>query len=89
MPTYRNTYNGAERTTAQTMGYPWLEIDGAGGDPVEEQTEFAERTADAILLDVGNDPVKAQEALDAEEAREQPRKVLSAKLQRIVEDFGS
>lgn len=89
MPTYRNSFNGAERTTAGTLGYPWIELDGAGGDPVAEQTEFAERTADAILADVGTDADKAQAALDAEQARETPRTSLVAKLERIVRNAES
>ena len=87
MPTYRNTYNGVERTSADLLGYPWIEI--ADGDPVAEQDELAVKTADAILADVGNDAELAQAALDQEEARETPRKVLTAKLQRIVDNAGS
>lgn len=90
MARYRNTYNGAERTSAVFLGYPWLEIaDAAGGDPVAPQTEYSERTAEAILLDVGTDADRAQEALDAEEARDQPRTSLVAKLERIVRNAES
>lgn len=88
MARYRNTYNGAERVSGDALGYPWMEISDAG-EPVAEQTEFAERTADAILLDVGTDADKAQTALDAEQAREQPRTSLVAKLERIVRNAES
>lgn len=90
MARYRNTYNGAERTSADLLGYPWIEIeDAAGGEPVAEQIEFAKRTADAIILDVGTDPDKAQAALDEENASETPRTSLIAKLERIVRNAES
>jgi len=84
MPTYRNSYNGAERTTADTLGYPWIEIESPEGEPVEEQEELAVKTADAILADVGTDPDLAAAALEEEQARETPRTSLVAKLERIV-----
>jgi hypothetical protein len=88
MPTYRSSVNGAVRTTADTLGYPWIEID-AEGDPVEEQTELAAKTADATLAEVGNDAELAQHFLDLEEARETPRTSLITKLQRIVDNAES
>lgn len=89
MSIYRNTFNGAERTTSETLGYPWIEVASSGGDPVDDQTEFAVKTADAILAEVGNDADLAQAALDEEQARETPRTVLSSKLQRIVDNASS
>lgn len=89
MPVYRNTYNGVERTSADALGYPWIEISEAGGAAVDPQTELAERTADAILADVGIDGDLAQEALDREQARDTPRTSLIAKLERIVRNAES
>lgn len=89
MPTYRNSFNGAERTTADTLGYPWIELESEGGEPVEPQEEFTVMTADAILAEVGTDAELAQLALDDEEARETPRTSLVAKLERIVRNAES
>lgn len=90
MARYRNSYNGAERTSAELIGYPWIEIaDEAGGEPIETQTEFAKPTADAIILEVGTDADKAQAALDEENASESPRTSLIAKLERIVRNAES
>jgi hypothetical protein len=79
LTTYYNTFNGRSRESSTALGYPWV---------VQEEIveyELADRTADAILADVGDDPVAAQEALDHEQRRETPRKVLSANLQRIID----
>lgn len=80
---YRNTYNGAVRTAHRPMGYPWVEVTET---PV---VEFGSRTAEAILADVGDDPVLAQAALDAESQREKPRSVLSGQLEKIIKDAES
>jgi hypothetical protein len=89
MPTYQSSVSGAIRTTADTLGYPWIEVEGDPPAPVEEQTEFTKQTADAILLEVGNDAELAQLALDEEEASETPRTSLIAKLERIVRNAES
>lgn len=87
MATYRNSVNGAERVSADALGYPWIETED--GEPVAEQTELAARTADAILLDVGTDPELAQAAIEEEQERETPRTSLIAKLERIVRNAES
>lgn len=92
MPLYRNSFNGAERTTADTLGYPWIEVDSESepaGQLVGVQYEFVKATADAILAEVGNDPELAQLALDEEEVSETPRTSLIAKLERIVRNAES
>ena len=88
MPTYRNTYNGRERVSSDALGYPWIEVDG-DGELVGNHQELSVMTADAILAEVGNDPDLAQRYLDEEQARDQPRSVLSSKLQRIIDNAGS
>lgn len=89
MPTYRNSYRGQEVESATPLGYPWIEVDSATGELAGEHDELAVKTADAILADVGEDADLAQAALDAEQARETPRVVLSTKLQRIVDNAES
>lgn len=89
MPTYQSSVNGAIRTTADTLGYPWIEVEGEPPAPVEEQDEFVKPTADFILAEVGNDPDLAAAALAEEQASETPRVVLSAKLQRIIDNAAS
>ena len=85
MAEYRNSFNGRIVESATALGSPYYPIPNTG-----KTYEFAVKTADAILLEVGDDPVLAQEALDAENAREfPPRKVLSAKLQKIIDDAES
>lgn len=89
MPTYRSSVNESVRVSADSLGYPWIEIDEETSEPVLEQDEFVVRTADAILAEVGNDPELAAAALAEEQEREQPRTVLSAKLQRIIDNAES
>lgn len=87
MPLYINTFNGRTRETDATLGYPWLLKADTERPP---SFELAVKTADAILAEVGDDPALARAALDAENSREfPPRKVLSAKLQKIIEDAES
>lgn len=88
MATYRNTKNGTIRTSLTLMGYPWIEV-SADGDPVNPSYELAAETADAILNAVGNDAELAQLALTKEAERDKPRTVLTAKLQRIVDNAES
>jgi hypothetical protein len=83
MANYRNTYNGTIRSSGSALGYPWIALDDQD-NPVDAQTEFAERTADAILADVGTDPVLAAAALSAESEREKPRIVLTRRLEAII-----
>lgn len=47
-------------------------------------TDEKPKTVDAILEAVGDDPGKAQEALDAEQAQEKPRVTLVDKLTEIA-----
>lgn len=92
MPLYRNSFNGAERTTADALGYPWIEVDEDSepeGELVGVHYELAVQTADAILAEVGNDAELAQLALDEENERETPRTSLVAKLERIVRNAES
>lgn len=84
MASYVNTYTGREVSSEVTLGYPYVLIDDSTGEP--EGVEFAERTADAILVDVGSDATLAAIALEQEQAREKPRKVLSNTLRRIIAD---
>lgn len=79
MPEYRHTKTGRIVNSISGMGYPWVEV----GAP---STEFAARTAEAILAEVGDDPLLAEAALEAEKERETPRKVLTANLQKIIRD---
>jgi hypothetical protein len=85
MANYVNTYNGQTRSSDTFLGYPWVELDASTGEP-EGSVEFAERTAEAILLDVGTDPELAAIALRQEAARETPRKVLTGQLRKIIRD---
>lgn len=87
MPVYRNTFNGAERTTSATLGYPWIELED--GELSGAQIEFGKATADAILAEVGNDAELAQLALDEENDSETPRTSLIAKLERIIRNAES
>ena len=89
MATYQSSVNGAVRVSADPLGYPWIEVEGEPPAPVEEQDEFVKPTADFILREVGNDPDLAAAALAEEEASETPRIVLSAKLQRIIDNAQS
>jgi hypothetical protein len=90
MPTYRSSVTGADRVSADPLGYPWIELDDeTPPEPVATQYEFVKPTADAILLDVGNDADLAQIALDEENASETPRTSLVAKLERIVRNAES
>lgn len=89
MATYKHTLKGWTRESATVMGYPWIEVDSETLEPEGATYELAAATADAILAEVGDDPVLAQVALDAEQEREKPRSVLTAKLQRIVDNASS
>ena len=89
MATYKHTQKGWIRESSTLMGYPWIAVDEDTLEPEGETFELAAATADAILEEVGNDPVLAQIALDAEEQRDKPRSVLTAKLQRIVDNAES
>lgn len=89
MPTYQSSVNGAIRISPDPLGYPWIEVEGEPPAPVEETYEFTKQTADAILLEVGNDAELAQAALDDEEASESPRTSLIAKLERIIRNAES
>ena len=84
MANYRNTYSGAIKSSGSPLGYPYIALDDQD-NPAAEQTEFAERTADAILQDVGTDAVLAAAALAAEGEREKPRIVLTRRLQAIID----
>lgn len=88
MATYRNSFNGAERVSADALGYPWIELEESG-ELVGVHFELATQTADAILSEVGNDAELAATALAEEQDRETPRTVLSSKLQRIVDNAES
>jgi hypothetical protein len=90
MATYRSSVTGADRISADPLGYPWILLDEeTPPEPVETQYEYSKPTADWILKEVGNDPDAAQEALDEEEASETPRTSLIAKLERIVRNAES
>jgi len=81
---------GAERVSVDPLGYPWIELDDeTPPEPVNVQYEYSVQTADAILFEVGNDADLAAVALAEEQARETPRTVLSAKLQRIIDNAES
>ena len=88
MANYRSSVNGRVVSSAATLSYPWILLDDEG-DPVDPQKEIMAKTADWILLEVGDDPVLAREALDAELLRETPRKVLSTRLRAIIAAGGS
>lgn len=79
MTLYRNTFNNRTRESDVVLGYPWV------ADVLTAEYEPGERTAEAILADVGDDPELARAALEQEQQREKPRKVLSANLQRIID----
>lgn len=85
MARYYNTFTQAYRdfSDEEVPGYPWVTEASAQGS-AEGTTEVAAKTADAILAEVGDDPLAAQAALDAENARETPRTSLIAKLERIA-----
>ncbi|MGV1029618.1 MAG: hypothetical protein ACOYBU_14040 [Dermatophilaceae bacterium] len=86
MPRFWNSHSQAWRDfpAGQTPGYPYVAEDAM--QPGSEGTqELAAKTADAILADVGEDAEMAQEALDAEQARDKPRTSLTAKLQKIID----
>lgn len=52
------------------------------GEVVPEAVDAA---MDTVLADVGDDPVKAREALAAEQSRTAPRKSLVTALVRVIE----
>lgn len=90
MPLYRSSVTGAERVSVDPLGYPWIELDDeTPPEPVNVQYEISVATADAILLEVGNDAELAALALAEEEERESPRTSLIAKLERIVRNAES
>ena len=88
MANYRSSVNGRVVSSAATLSYPWILLDDEG-TPVDPQKEIMAKTADWILMEVGDDPVLAREALDAELLRETPRKVLSTRLRAIIAAGGS
>lgn len=82
MPTYINTFTGRTKESDVTLGYPYMLQEDTQRPPSHE---LAVKTAAKILEEVGDDPVLAQEALDAELSREfPPRKVLTRDLKRII-----
>jgi hypothetical protein len=83
MANYRSSVNNRVVASATSLGYPWILLDDEG-DTAAETKEIMAKTADFILLEVGDDPDLAQAALDAEQARETPRKVLSTRLRQII-----
>ena len=83
MPRYWNSFSQGWRDSDTELGYPYVAEDAMASG--EGQTELAAKTADAIMADVGTDAALAQEALDAEQAREKPRVSLVAKLQKVIE----
>lgn len=66
-------------TAAVAAEYAQAAAEAAAPDVVEDHT-VAE-----VLAEVGDDSVKAQAALDAEQAAEKPRKSLVAALSKVVE----
>jgi hypothetical protein len=87
LATYIHTTKGWTRESSTLMGYPWVEVDSETLQP--EGYELGAATADAILDQVGDDAVLAQIALLKEQERDKPRTVLTAKLQRIVDNAES
>lgn len=83
MASYRSSVTGRVVESLTTLGYPWIALTD-DGEPVNPQKEIMAKTADFILSEVGDDPVLAREALDAELLRETPRKVLSNRLRAII-----
>lgn len=83
MASYRSSVSGKVITTSVPQGYPWVLLDDEG-TPVDPQKEIMAKTADFILLEVGDDVDLARAALDAEQLRETPRKVLTARLKAII-----
>jgi hypothetical protein len=89
MAIWKHTVSGRLLDSTSSLGYPWIEVDPSEPieieKPVNENFELAVKTAAKILEEVGDDPVLAQAALDAELNREfPPRKVLTADLRRII-----
>jgi hypothetical protein len=82
MPTYYHTRTRAVKTTDANLGYPWVSTEP---EVTETFTVIARPVADAVLAEVGTDPVLAQQALDREQGYDSPRKVLSMKLQAIID----
>lgn len=78
-----NSFSGQTANNDPPRGYPWITV--AEAEPVE----FAVRTIEAIMLDVG-DSVELAEAAKAEElARDYPpRKTLITRLDAVI-DAGS
>ena len=89
MATYLHTTKGWTRESSTLMGYPWVEVDSETLQPEGVTYELGAATADAILEEVGDDAVLAQIALLKEQERDKPRSVLTAKLQRIVDNAES
>jgi hypothetical protein len=87
LATYIHTTKGWTRESSTLMGYPWVEVDSETLQPAGY--ELGAATADAILEQVGDDAVLAQIALLKEQERDKPRTVLTAKLQRIVDNAES
>ncbi|GAA2216984.1 hypothetical protein GCM10010400_72870 [Streptomyces aculeolatus] len=57
-----------------------------GGQEDAPTSLEAAETAAAVLAWVGDDPARAAEALDAEEARDKPRSTLIKQLSKLIED---
>lgn len=80
-----NSYNGRVQSNDPPRGYPWITL------PDTDSEEFAVRTIEAIMLDVGDDPILAQIAKDEELSRERdgvkikPRVTLISRLDAVIE----
>jgi hypothetical protein len=74
----RNTFSGAIAVHDVPRGYPWVDVNHVG-------TEFAVRTIEAIMLDVGDNADLARAAYSAENEREKPRTTLLARLQAVID----
>ena len=72
---YRNTSTGALVSVRddKVLGSEWERRDAAPAS--DERATIAD-----VLAEVGEDPVKAQAALDVEQASDKPRSTLVAKL---------
>lgn len=75
-----NTYNGQRANNDPPRGYPWIDI-------TTETEEFAVRTIEAIMLDVGDSAELAQAAKAEELSRDYPpRKTLITRLEKVIAD---
>lgn len=76
-----------ERIVADDRSAAYERVGWTSG--AEVVPEPVDRTRDAVLAEVGDDPDKAREALDAEQSRHNPRKGLIAALVRVIESSTS